>query len=99
MAYPLLSPRASLAMVGFRGDESLVTPMPVGAAPIGAGVGEVGSSLSLPRLTAKPLTASAVGSTTQRVVPSGERRASSGVAAAFTDVLLRSVSEPPLAME
>src|SRR3954468_2367616 len=38
-------------------------------APIGAGVGEVGSSVSLPPLTAKPLTASAVGSTTQRVVP------------------------------
>src|SRR5690348_14456882 len=35
------------------------------------------------------------GSTTQRVVPPGERRASSGVAAAFTDVFLRRVSEPP----
>jgi hypothetical protein len=48
-------------MVGFPGDESPVTTMPAGAAPIGAGVGEVGSSVSLPRLTANPLTASAVG--------------------------------------
>jgi hypothetical protein len=55
--------------LGFPGDESPVTTMPAGAAPIGARVGDVGSSVSLPRLTAKPLTASAVGSDDPRVVP------------------------------
>ena len=68
-----------------------MTTTPAGAAPTGAGVGEVGSSVSLPPLTVKPLMASAVGSTTQSVVPSGARRASSGVPAALTSQLLQSV--------
>jgi hypothetical protein len=55
--------------------------------------------VSLPRSTLKPLTALAVGSTTQSVLPSGERRASSGVPAGLTGVFWRRVSEPPGSIE
>src|SRR5215212_5048269 len=43
--------------------------------------------------TVKPVTASAVGSTTHRVVPLGDRRPSSGVPAAFAWVLWREEGE------
>jgi hypothetical protein len=76
-----------------------VTTMPAGAAPAGACVGELGSSVRLPPSTVKPLTVLAVGSTTQSVLPSGERRASSGVPAALIGVFRRRVSEPPFAIE
>jgi hypothetical protein len=73
--------------------------MPAGVAPAGAAVGEVGSSVRLPPSTVKPLTWSAVGSTTQSVLPSGDRRASSGEPADLSGVLWRRVSEPPVAIE
>ena len=74
--------------------------MPLGAAPTGAGVGELDSSVRLPPLTVKPLIALAPGSTTQRVLPSGDRRASSGLTAgAFNGVLWCRLSEPSAAIE
>jgi hypothetical protein len=63
-------------------------------------VGELGSSVTLPPSTAKPLTVFPPESTTQSVVPSGESRASPGRAVgAFTGVVWRRVSEPSLAIE
>ena len=51
--------------------------MPNGAAPAGRAVGEVENSVRLPPLTVKPLSLSAPVPTTQSVLPSGLRRASS----------------------
>src|SRR6266851_4710343 len=77
-----------------------MTTIPEGEAPCGAGVGEAGSSVRAPPFTEKPLTASAPASTTQRVEPSGERRASSGPTGPCANgVLPRSVSSPPAAIE
>ena len=73
--------------------------MPDGDAPAGPGVGELRGS-RVPPFTVKPLTASAPASTTHKVDPSGERRASSAPAGApASGVLPMSVSAPPAAIE
>src|SRR2546429_5941309 len=50
--------------------------MPAGVAPAGSKVGELGSSVRVPPLTANTATAPALLSSTNRVPPSGLRRAS-----------------------
>src|SRR5664279_4216494 len=56
------------------------TTMPVGAVPAGRRVGEIGSSVTSPPLTAKPLTTSPRPPVTNRNLPSGESRASAAPA-------------------
>src|SRR2546429_7793869 len=71
--------------------------MPAGVAPAGSKVGELGSSVRVPPLTANTATAPALLSSTNRVPPSGLRRASTAPTppAGPAGVLPRRVSAPP----
>src|SRR6202051_2522277 len=75
--------------------------MPAGVAPAGSGVGEPGSSVRFPPFTAKAPTAPIRLSSTNRVWPSGLRRASTAPTppVALTGVLPSSVKAPLGAIE
>src|SRR5277367_6085769 len=69
--------------------------MPEATAPAGSGVGELGSSVSAPPLTANAATTSALLPLTRSVLPSGVRRASTApVPAGPAETLPSSVSVP-----
>ena len=70
------------------------TTIPIGDVPAGSATGELGSSVNVPPLTAKVLTTSPRPPVTDRILPSGDRRASTAPVPFVNAVVPTSDNDP-----